>query len=57
MEKQEIVFEAERATKNTIRYQEMTEGKPPRVGALYIQKWVVGTNPPRRIKVTIEPVG
>jgi len=51
-----IEFTFERATKNTFRYQEVVEpGHPPKVGAFYIQKWIVGSEAPARLKVTIEP--
>ena len=40
-------------TKNTIRYKELTEGKPPAIGTLYVQKWVLkGT--PKKVKMTLE---
>ena len=29
-------------------------GKPPALKTQYIQKWVLGSNPPDKIKVTIE---
>ncbi len=57
-EKREITIEFafERETKNTFRYQEVVEpGYPPKIGALYIQKWIVGSKAPARLKVTIEP--
>ncbi len=54
MEPQTLTFTLEKETKNTIRYQEQTEGKPPAVGTLYVQKWLVGQNPPKTIKVTIQ---
>ena len=38
MEPQPLRFTVERETKNTVRYQEDTEGKPPAIGTLYIQK-------------------
>jgi hypothetical protein len=51
-----IEFAFERATKNTVRYQEVVEpGYPPKVGTLYIQKWAVGSKAPARLTVTIEP--
>jgi len=51
-----IEFAFERATKNTFRYQEVVEpGYPPKVGTIYIQKWIVGSKAPARLKVTIEP--
>ncbi len=31
-------------------------GKPPVLKTQYIQKWVLGSNPPAKIKVTIESV-
>ena len=54
MEKKELVFRIEKATKNTIRYEEVTDGLPPVVKNIYIQKWALGENPPERIRVTIE---
>ena len=53
METQTINFTLERETKNTIRYQEDNSGKPPAIGTLYLQKWLLGDNPPRRIMVTV----
>lgn len=51
-----LEFAFERATKNTFRYQEVVEpGYPSKVGTLYIQKWIVGSKAPARLKVTIEP--
>ncbi len=47
----------ERETKNTVRYQEQTEGKPPAIGTLYVQKWALGEKPPRTIKVTVAEGG
>lgn len=37
MEKKEIEFEFERATKNTFRFQEKSSGNPV-IGTLYVQK-------------------
>lgn len=37
--KLERVFEIEKETKNTIRYQEVAEGQPPVIGTIYVQKW------------------
>ncbi len=54
MEAQNITFVFERETKNTVRYQEETDGKPPAIGSLYIQKWTLGKEPPQRIVVTIQ---
>ncbi len=52
----EATFEVEKETKNTIRYEEITEGVPPKIKTLYIQKWALGKNPPKKIKITIEEV-
>ena len=50
------VFEYEKATKNTFKYEEKPEaGQPPRIGSLYIQKWAFGREgPPQKLRVTIE---
>ena len=50
------VFEFEKATKTTFKYNEKPEtGQPPRIGSLYIQKWVVGAeNPPRELTVSVQ---
>jgi len=53
MQKQTIIFTFEKETKNTIRYQEQTDGKPPVVGSLYVQKWALGTPVPEALQVTI----
>ncbi|MDP9237412.1 MAG: hypothetical protein M3P30_08465 [Chloroflexota bacterium] len=53
MEAQTLTFTIERETKNTVRYQEQTEGKPPAIGTLYVQKWLLGQNPPATLSVTI----
>ena len=34
-------------------YQEQTDGKPPAVGTLYVQKWALGTDLPKELLVTI----
>lgn len=54
MEPQTLTFTVERETKNTMRYQEQTEGKPPAIGTLYVQKWLLGENPPSTLSVTIQ---
>ncbi len=54
METQTLTFTVERETKNTIRYQEKTDGKPPAIGTLYVQKWFLGETAPRTLAVTIE---
>jgi len=38
-----LVFNYEKETKNSVRYQEQPEpGKAPIVGSLYVQKWFAG---------------
>ena len=54
METQTVNFTIEKKTKNTIRYSEQANGKPPAIGSLYVQKWLLGTNPPERLAITIE---
>ena len=53
MDQQKITFTLERETKNTIRYQEETHGKPSAIGTLYLQKWFLGDSPPRKLTVTV----
>ena len=53
MNKKEIEFEFERATKNTYRFQEKGAGNPV-IGVLYVQKSVFGSNEPKKLKVTVE---
>ena len=53
MESQELTFTLERETKNTIRYAEDTSGKPPAIGTLYVQKWLLGNDPPKNLIITI----
>lgn len=49
------VFQYEKGTKNTYKYEEVPEpGQPPRVGSLYVQKWALGDNPPKQVRVTVE---
>ena len=54
MEPQTLTFTVERETKNTVRYQEQTAGKPPAIGTLYVQKWLLGDSPPTILSVTIQ---
>ena len=56
MESQSITFTLERETKNTIRYQEDSNGKPPAIGTLYLQKWLLGDKPPKKLTVTVAEV-
>ena len=53
MDKQTLTFTLERETKNTIRYQKDADGKPPAIGTLYVQKWLLGKEPPKRLTITI----
>ena len=53
MEAQTLTFALERETKNTIRYLEQTDGKPPAVGTIYLQKWAMGDQPPKTLTVTV----
>ncbi len=57
MEAQTLTFTLERETKNTIRYQEDASGKPPAIGTIYVQKWLLGQNPPKNLAITIEEKG
>ncbi len=52
-EPQTLTFAVERETKNTIRYQEEAQGRPPVVGTLYIQRWALGEPAPHKFTVTI----
>jgi hypothetical protein len=54
MEPQTLTFKVERETKNTVRYQEQTNGKPPAIGTLYVQKWLLGQQPPQRLQVVLQ---
>ncbi len=58
MEKIQVVLAKARETKGTYVYEEEfgESGKLPVLRTQYIQKWVFGSNPPDKIKVTIEPV-
>ena len=53
MEKQTLTFTLERETKNTIRYAEDASGKPPAIGTLYVQKWLLGNPAPTKLTLTI----
>jgi hypothetical protein len=57
MDKIEIILTKAKETKGTYVYEEVLGegGKPPVLKTQYIQKWVLGSNPPDQIKVTIEP--
>ena len=53
MEAQTLTFSLERETKNTVRYSEQTDGNPPTVGTIYVQKSAMGDNPPKTLTVTV----
>ena len=53
MNKKEIEFEFERATKNTYRFQEKSSGNPV-IGTLYVQKSLFGSKEPGSLKATVE---
>jgi hypothetical protein len=56
MDKQTLTFTLERETKNTIWYAEDASGKPPAIGTLYVQKYALGTDPPKVLRITLEGV-
>ena len=57
MQKIEVILTLGKETKGTYVYEEETgEGKPPVLKTQYLQKWALGSNPPAKIKVTIEAV-
>lgn len=47
-------FELDKTTKNTYRYAEVTEGEPPAMGKIYVQKWLIDGEPPEEVEVTVE---
>jgi len=56
MEKTEVIMTLAKETKGTYVYEETLDaGKPPVLRTQYVQKWVLGAEPPKKIKVTIEP--
>ena len=57
MEKIEVILVKAKETKGTYVYEEELGegGRPPALKTQYIQKWVLGKEPPEKIKVTIEP--
>jgi len=57
MQKIEVILALGKETKGTYVYEEEpAEGKPPVLKTQYLQKWALGSNPPAKIKVTIEAV-
>ena len=53
MNKKEMEFKFEKATKNTYRFQEKSSGTPI-IGTLYVQTSVFGSEEPGKVKVTME---
>jgi len=52
-----VQFELEKTTPGTYRFKEISEpGKRPTIGTIYITKDKVGTQPPKKIEVTIKAV-
>jgi hypothetical protein len=50
-----LVFNKEKETKGTYRYQEVEVAeRDTAVGSLYLKKGVVGDPPPEQIRVTVE---
>lgn len=48
-----IVFNREKETKNTVKFEEKPEpGKPAMIGSLYVQKWAAGDA--TTVKLTVE---
>ena len=52
IDKNEIKFAFERATKNTYRFQEKASGSPV-IGTLYVQKSVFDSKEPEKVKVAV----
>ena len=50
MDKKEIVFESERATKNTYRFLEKGSESPV-IGTLYVHKSVFGSKEPKKVRM------
>jgi hypothetical protein len=53
MEKQTLTFTLERETKNTIRYAEESNGTPQAIGTIYVQKHILGDEPPEKLTITV----
>jgi hypothetical protein len=53
MDKLTLTFTLERQTKNTIRYAEDADSDPQAIGTLYVQKWLLGDEPPEKLAITI----
>ncbi len=51
----EVLFDKEKETKNTVRFQEREGEQPPVIGILYIKKWAVKSlGDPNVVKLSIE---
>jgi len=50
---EEVLMVFEKATRNCYRYSEDPDRGPLRVGKLYIQKWLLGKHPPKRISIML----
>ena len=48
----ELTFTQEKETKNTVRYQEQSDGDVV-IGPLYVQKSALGENPPAELSIWI----
>ena len=54
MEKQELTFEFNKETKNTIRFSEVVaDGETPVVGELYVKKSAIKGETPKMLTVTV----
>ncbi len=49
----ELTFKQEKETKNTVRYQEQSDGDVV-IGPLYVQKSALGENPPAELTLWLE---
>ncbi len=51
----EAIFDRERETKNTVRFEERVGDDPPIIGTLYIQKWALRRlGEPSNLRVRID---
>ena len=54
MEMQELTFELNKETKNTVRFSEvMADGSEPVIGELYVRKSALGSDRPKTLSVII----
>jgi hypothetical protein len=54
MKTQTLAFAMERETRNTVRYAEVVDGKPAAIGTLYVQKWLLGNDPPKKLTLILD---